>query len=594
MSEEITTRKKLIRNGEKPIQKYRFIVQLLFAALCIWIGVEFYLFVKYLETGGSASYFTRPPGVDGFLPISSLMSFYYFLTTGTIHSAHPAGMFIFFGIVLMSLVIGKSFCSWLCPIGLLTELIGDFGEKIFKRKIQLPRFLDYPLRSLKYLMLGFLFYAVFFLMTSAALKAFLDSPYNLVADVKMYYFFAGISRFSLIVISILFVLSVVIRNFWCRYLCPYGALLGIASLLYLAGCIEADYTEDVQALGLEIEALIPETINSNFILPVEEPYEITYSMDSTVFTNEFIYESPVYDQDKEFKFTISRGKTTQEFTKTVYVLSSESGENETKLYLDLPILESQISKEDYTQANVRVETRTNGVYGITHETTEAQLRGRGNSTWFSYPKRPYRLRFDKNTSILGMPEAKNYVLLAEFADRSLMRNVVVQKMASLFTDKIYDLETRYVELYINNEYRGLYVLTEQVETHKNKLSIESIPGEINTGYFMELDMRLRDQPIDPGHFWFIARGYPYEIKEPDPEDPLYIDAQTAYLADYLSVLDQTLMDHSDYEDYMDVDAWVDYFIIQEFVKNVDIGFSSVFLYKEKDGVIKPGPLWDFD
>lgn len=231
MSEEITTKKKLIRNGEKPIQKYRFIVQLLFAALCIWIGVEFYLFVKYLETGGSASYFTRPPGVDGFLPISSLMSFYYFLTTGTIHSAHPAGMFIFFGIVLMSLVIGKSFCSWLCPIGLLTELIGDFGEKIFKRKIQLPRFLDYPLRSLKYLMLGFLFYAVFFLMTSAALKAFLDSPYNLVADVKMYYFFADISRFSLIVISILFVLSVVIRNFWCRYLCPYGALLGIASLL---------------------------------------------------------------------------------------------------------------------------------------------------------------------------------------------------------------------------------------------------------------------------------------------------------------------------------------------------------------------------
>ena len=371
-------------------------------------------------------------------------------------------------------------------------------------------------------------------------------------------------------------------------------MIGIASLLYLAGCIEPDYTEDVQALGLEIEALIPETINSNFILPVEEAYEITYSMDSTVFTNEFIYESPVYDQDKEFKFTISRGKTTQEFTKTVYVLSSESGENETKLYLDLPILESQISKEDYTQANVRVETRTNGVYGITHETTEAQLRGRGNSTWFSYPKRPYRLRFDKNTSILGMPEAKNYVLLAEFADRSLMRNVVVQKMASLFTDKIYDLETRYVELYINNEYRGLYVLTEQVETHKNKLSIESIPGEINTGYFMELDMRLRDQPIDPGHFWFIARGYPYEIKEPDPEDPLYLDAQTAYLADYLSVLDQTLMDHSDYEDYMDVDAWVDYFIIQEFVKNVDIGFSSVFLYKEKDGVIKPGPLWDFD
>jgi polyferredoxin len=224
-------KKKIIRNGERPIQKYRFLIQVLFALLCIWIGVEFYLFTKFLETGGTTTFYSRPPGVDGFLPISSLMSFYYFIITGTIHSAHPAGMFIFLGIVFMSLVIGKSFCSWMCPIGLLSEVIGDFGEKIFKRKMQLPKFLDYPLRSLKYLLLGFFVYSIFFLMTTASIKAFLDSPYNLVADVKMYYFFADISQFSLIVISILFILSIVVRNFWCRYLCPYGALLGIASLL---------------------------------------------------------------------------------------------------------------------------------------------------------------------------------------------------------------------------------------------------------------------------------------------------------------------------------------------------------------------------
>lgn len=68
-------------------------------------------------------------------------------------------------------------------------------------------------------------------MTSSAVKAFLDSPYNLIADIKMYYFFADISQFSLIVISILFILSIIVRNFWCRYLCPYGALLGIVSLI---------------------------------------------------------------------------------------------------------------------------------------------------------------------------------------------------------------------------------------------------------------------------------------------------------------------------------------------------------------------------
>ena len=225
------TKKKIIRNMEKPVQKYRFYAQLAFGLLCLWIGVEMFLFIQYLESGGTKGFFNRPPGVDGFLPISSMMSFYLFLTTGELHLAHPAGVFIFFGIVLMSLVVGKSFCSWLCPVGFLSELIGDFGQKIFKKKIKLPKFLDYPLRTLKYLMLGFLFYSVFFLMSTLAVKSFLDSPYNLVSDIKMYYFFADISGFSLIVITFLFLLSIPVRNFWCRYLCPYGALLGILNFL---------------------------------------------------------------------------------------------------------------------------------------------------------------------------------------------------------------------------------------------------------------------------------------------------------------------------------------------------------------------------
>ncbi len=216
-------KKKLVRNTEKPIQKYRFIIQVLFALLCIWIGIEFYFFINYLESGGAAAYTERPPGVDGFLPISSLMSFYLFLATGQIHSAHPAGFFIFFAIILVSLVFGKAFCSWLCPIGFLSELIADFGEKIFKRRIKVPKWLDYPLRSLKYFLLGFLFYAVFIIMSEVALKAFLDSPYNLVSDIKMYYFFANISQFSLIVIGVLFVMSICYQEFlvpllvslWC-------------------------------------------------------------------------------------------------------------------------------------------------------------------------------------------------------------------------------------------------------------------------------------------------------------------------------------------------------------------------------------------
>ncbi len=224
-------KKKIVRNLEKPIQKYRFLIQSCFAALCLWIGYDFYRFVHFLESNGSAEYFRRPSGVDGFLPISSLMSTYYFISTGIINPAHPAGMFIFLAIVLVSIVFGKSFCSWLCPIGFISELVGDFGEKIFKRKLKLPKWIDIPLRSLKYILLGFFVYAIFVLMNLVAVKAFLDSPYNQVADLKMYYFFADISKTALIVIGSLLVLSIFIRNFWCRFLCPYGALLGIFSFL---------------------------------------------------------------------------------------------------------------------------------------------------------------------------------------------------------------------------------------------------------------------------------------------------------------------------------------------------------------------------
>jgi polyferredoxin len=231
----MNAKNKIIRNHEKPIQKYRFYVQSAFALLCLWIGIEFYFFVRFLESNGTAAFYSRPPGVEGFLPISSMMSFFMFLMTGEIHYAHPAGMFIFFAILMVSLVFGKSFCSWLCPVGFISELVGDAGErflkKIFKVKLKMPKWLDYPLRSLKYLLLGFFVFSIFFLMNNMAVRAFLDSPYNLSADVKMFYFFANISRTSLIVISILFVSSIFVRSFWCRFLCPYGALLGLMNFI---------------------------------------------------------------------------------------------------------------------------------------------------------------------------------------------------------------------------------------------------------------------------------------------------------------------------------------------------------------------------
>ncbi len=222
-------KKAFIRNDEKPVQKKRFIIQSLFVLLVIWIGIEFHFFINSLEAGAAELAF-RPPGVEGFLPISALMSLFYYLLSGHIHPVHPAGLFILIAIIAVSLFAGKSFCSWLCPVGYIVEMAGEFGEKIFGKRIKPWKWLDYPLRSLKYLLL-FFFASSIFAMSAMELRAFLDSPYNIVADIKMYEFFSNISMFSFIVISVLLLLSVIIRNFWCRYLCPYGALLGIVSFL---------------------------------------------------------------------------------------------------------------------------------------------------------------------------------------------------------------------------------------------------------------------------------------------------------------------------------------------------------------------------
>ncbi len=223
------------KNNESSVQKYRALSQLFFILLSIWIGIEFHEYVKWLDSGGTTNFGSRPPGVEGFLPISSLMSLYYFILSGNIHPFHPAGLFIFVAVITMSLVFGKSFCSWICPIGTISEYIGEFGAKLMQKLfghsvLKIPRWIDYPLRSLKYLILAFFSYSIF-AMSEKALEQFLYTPYNLMADVKLYDFFANISEFSFIVIAVLFFLSIFIRNFWCRYLCPYGALLGIFSLL---------------------------------------------------------------------------------------------------------------------------------------------------------------------------------------------------------------------------------------------------------------------------------------------------------------------------------------------------------------------------
>jgi polyferredoxin len=211
-------------------QRLRQAFQVAFLLLNAWIGVQFYLFVRYYETAGQSVRVARPAGVEGWLPIAALMNVKYTLLTGSLLEVHTAGLFLLVAFVSMAWLLRKSFCSWLCPIGTLSERLWQGGEALFGRTLPVPRWLDVPLRSLKYALLGLFVYAVAS-MSVEGIRTFLESPYGLVADVKMLNFFRFLGTTGAIVIGALLLVSVPIKNAWCRYLCPYGALLGLVALV---------------------------------------------------------------------------------------------------------------------------------------------------------------------------------------------------------------------------------------------------------------------------------------------------------------------------------------------------------------------------
>lgn len=223
--------KRLVRHSSPDrSQRIRRTVQFAFLALNVWLGVQFLLWVRYFNTQGRTMYVPRPAGVDGWLPIAGLMNLKYFLVTHSMPAIHPAALVLLTVFLLSTLLLKKTFCSWLCPVGTVSEYLWKFGRKLFRRTWTVPRWLDLPLRSLKYILMGFFVYIVASLSVEA-LNDFMTAPFGIIADVKMLNFFREIGVVGVSVLAVLVLLSIFIQNFWCRFLCPYGALMGLVSLL---------------------------------------------------------------------------------------------------------------------------------------------------------------------------------------------------------------------------------------------------------------------------------------------------------------------------------------------------------------------------
>jgi polyferredoxin len=219
------------RTGRKAERKYRVraVVQSAFAVTCVLLGIQFARWVGAAQAG-ELPLPARPTGVEGFLPISGLMGALDWFYQGSLNVIHPAATVLVLMALAMALLLRKSFCSWVCPVGFLSELLARFGRWSFGRDFRPWKWVDIPLRSLKWLLMLFFVGSVLG-MSSQALTGFIESPYNRVAEVKMGLFFADLGRTGILVIGALVVGSVFIQGLWCRYLCPYGALLGVFSWL---------------------------------------------------------------------------------------------------------------------------------------------------------------------------------------------------------------------------------------------------------------------------------------------------------------------------------------------------------------------------
>ena len=195
------------------------------------VGVRFARFFAEVRGGGPVAT-PRPPAVEAFLPISALVGLRRWLATGFWDEVHPAGLVILVAAVGASLVARKGFCSWVCPVGALSRALEWVGRRMLWRRgfPRVPRPLDLALSSVKYLLLAFFAWQVLVAMPLEGLDAFVGSPFNLAADAKMLLLFTSPSATVLAVLGALVALSLVVKHAWCRWLCPYGALLGIASL----------------------------------------------------------------------------------------------------------------------------------------------------------------------------------------------------------------------------------------------------------------------------------------------------------------------------------------------------------------------------
>ena len=347
---------------------------------------------------------------------------------------------------------------------------------------------------------------------------------------------------------------------------------------------EDGYTAEplTKAIGADIPVCFPETVSTDRL-------QIHYSMggESVLYNGEPVRDGDWIDLTDPAVLTITTtsGKT-RDFA--IHVLSS-----------DLPVVSIETSTgKEITSKTVWVEDSPVVLWkpdGTTEDLGMTSIKGRGNSTWYHYPKKAYNLKLDKKAAVLGMPKDKRWCLLANFGERSKLRYAVGFALAKKTHSIAWTPNGQFVELFLNGTYRGLYYLCEKIKISKDRVNITEMKstdteGEALTGgYLLEFDTMYDEQ----NKFRSAVSDLPVMIQEPD-EDVLN-EAQFAYIQDFINTVDETITSGEPYEDLIDRDSFIDVWFVKELVWNTEMRLPrSVYFHKDRNGKLTAGPVWDFD
>lgn len=243
------------------------------------------------------------------------------------------------------------------------------------------------------------------------------------------------------------------------------------------------------------------------------------------------------------------------------------------------------SKDDYVDGGFSVK---GGRHFDDQALLDMEIRGRGNSTWFIHPKKPFQMKLSDKESVFGMPEAKKWLFLAEYSDKTMLRNTISFEMGYL-SSLDWTPKSTFAEVFINDEYNGTYNISEKVEESGSRVDIGK------DGFLLEIDQLNRQDEDD---VYFYTDRFLIAIKEPSLD---WQDEEYLYIESYINEFESALFASNftdpvnGYAKYIDVDSFVDWYLISEITKNVDSqSFSSIYFNVIPGEKIKMGPLWDFD